>query len=172
MRGALLLGIAALAACGAGAPQGHDGATITGEGRAIDGDTVSVDFRLSGADAFERKQMFSKDGACYPCGKFAQDSASRILKSGVATIRMTGASSYGRPIAIVTVDGYDLGEQLILQGLAVPATQYLRGDPQRAARYVAAAEQARSAGRGAYAGEFIDPARWRRGERLACEARY
>ena len=85
---------------------------------------------------------------------------------------MTGASSYGRPIAIVTVDGYDLGEQLILQGLAVPATQYLRGDPQRDARYVAAAEQARSAGRGAYAGEFIDPARWRRGERLACEARY
>ena len=75
-------------------------------------------------------------------------------------------------LAYVVLDGYDLGEQLILQGLAVPATQYLRGDPQRAARYVAAAEQARSAGRGAYAGEFIDPARWRRGERLACEARY
>ena len=65
-----------------------------------------------------------------------------------------------------------VGDTLREQGLAVPATQYLRGDPQRAARYVAAAEQARSAGRGAYAGEFIDPARWRRGERLACEARY
>ena len=46
MRGALLLGIAALAACGAGAPQGHDGATITDA-------KISGDFFLEPEEAYD-----------------------------------------------------------------------------------------------------------------------
>lgn len=171
MRSALPFLLAALAACGAVSPPPDD-SPISGKGRAIDGDTVSIDFRLSGADTFERKQMCSTKGSCYPCGKLAQDLASRILKSGTATVTPTGANSYGRPVAIVTVDGQDLGERMIREGLAVPATQYLRSDPERASAYLAAALEAKTQGRGAYAGEYIDPARWRHGERLACEGRY
>ena len=85
MRSALPFLLAALAACGAVSPPPDD-SPISGKGRAIDGDTVSIDFRLSGADAFERKQMCSTKGSCYPCGKLAQDLASRILKSGTATV--------------------------------------------------------------------------------------
>lgn len=61
---------------------------------------------------------------------------------------------------------------MIREGLAVPATQYLRSDPERASAYLAAALEAKTQVRGAYAGEYIDPARWRHGERLACEGRY
>jgi endonuclease YncB( thermonuclease family) len=144
---------------------------ITARGRALDGDTVSVDIRLSGADAFERRQLCRGNAGCWQCGKAAQDLAARALKSGNAVIRLTGTASYGRPVGTVTIDGRDLGETMIAAGFAVPVTGYLRNDPARATRYVAAYDRAVAAHAGAHAGYFIDPARWRRGERLSCEAR-
>ena len=83
---------------------------ITARGRALDGDTVSVDIRLSGADAFERRQLCRGNAGCWQCGKAAQDLAARALKSGNAVIRLTGTASYGRPVGTVTIDGRDLGE--------------------------------------------------------------
>lgn len=137
--------------------------------RALDGDTVAVDFRLLGVDAFERHQLCRKTSGCWQCGKAAQDFAARALRATSATIRLTPTSSYGRPVASVTVDGRDLGEQIIRAGLAVPEAQYLRDDPGRATRYRSAFAQARAQRAGAFAGTWIEPARWRRGERLACE---
>lgn len=119
----------------------------------------------------ESKQLCERQGACYPCGKLAQDATARMLRSGEASIRLVGSSSYGRPVAIVSVDGSDLGEQLIVQGFAVPAVEYLKRDPERATRYVAAFEDARAHRRGIHSGEWIEPARGRRGARLACERR-
>lgn len=171
MRRTLLLAGLALAACGAATPGEQGDRPLTGKARALDGDTVSIDFRLSGADAFESRQLCRLDNGCYPCGKLAQDAAARMLHSGDATIRMVGSGSYGRPVAIVTVNGSDLGEQLIAQGWAVPVTRYLNRDPARAGRYMAAYEEARTRRRGAHAGTWIDPEKWRRGERLACERR-
>jgi micrococcal nuclease len=69
----------------------------------------------------------------------------------------------------VTVDGADLGERLIRAGLATPEAQYLRSDPRRAARYATAFAQAKAAEAGAIAGRWIEPSKWRRGERLQCE---
>ncbi len=169
MKTAILLALVALAACGAAEP-GHEPAQdLTGRGRTLDGDTISIDFRFSGADAFERKQLCQISSGCYPCGKLAQDATARMLRSGEATIRLVGSSSYGRPVAVVSVNGSDLGEQLIAQGWAVPATKYLRSDPDRAGRYMSAYEDARTNKRGAHAGAWIDPEKWRRGERLTCE---
>lgn len=171
MRAALFLLLVALTACDASPESGRNEPTIRGDARALDGDTVSIDFRFSGADAVEKKQLCERAGSCYPCGKLAQDATARMLKSGEATIQLVGSSSYGRPVAIVSVDGSDVGEQLIAQGFAVPAVKYLKSDPERATRYVAAFEEARSHGRGIHSGEWIDPEKWRRGERLACERR-
>ncbi|AKH18975.1 thermonuclease family protein [Sphingomonas sanxanigenens] len=142
---------------------------LQGRGRAIDGDTVSMDFRLSGVDAYERKQMCARDNACWPCGKIAQDFAAKALRDRPATIELVGGATYGRPVAIVTVDGEDLGEMMIRAGLAVPAPRYLKSDPARARRYEDAARTARRERRGAYAGDWIEPASWRRGQRLECE---
>jgi endonuclease YncB( thermonuclease family) len=160
----------ALAACGGASSQAEDQSVIRADGRAIDGDTVSFDVRLYGADAFEKRQMCRNTDGCWPCGKAAQDYASKLLKSGNTTIRLTGKQSYGRPIGTIGVDGQDLGESMIAAGLAVPATSYLKDDPARAQRYVAAYEQAEARHAGVHAGYFIDPAKWRRGERLSCES--
>ncbi len=104
-----------------------------------------------------------RQGSAGPCRPDAQ--------GGEATIRLTGSASYGRPVGTVTVDGRDLGETMIAAGLALPVTGYLRADPARAARYVAAYDRAVAARIGAHEGSFIEPARWRRGERLSCEPR-
>lgn len=168
----VILGLALLvAACGQAAPQAEDQSEIRADGRAIDGDTVSFDVRLFGADAFEKRQLCRNADGCWPCGKAAQDYASKLLKTGTSTIRLTGKQSYGRPIGTVEIDGQDLGEGMIAAGLAVPATSYLKNDPERAERYVAAYERAEASHVGVHAGYFTDPAKWRRGERLSCESR-
>ena len=161
----------ALAACGGAASQAEDQSVIRADGRAIDGDTVSFDVRLYGADAFEKRQMCRKTDGCWPCGEAARDYASKLLKNGNTTIRLTGKQSYGRPIGTVEIDGQDLGESMIAAGLAVPATSYLKDDQARAQRYVAAYERAEARHAGVHVGYFIDPAKWRRGERLSCESR-
>lgn len=160
----------AIAACGT-TSRAADQSTIRGDGRAIDGDTVSFDVRLLGTDAYEKRQMCRAANGCWPCGKAAQDYASRLLKGGISTIRLTGKQSYGRPIGTVEINGQDLGESMIAAGLALPATVYLKDDPTRAQRYVAAYERAKATRTGAHDGYFIDPAKWRRGERLSCEGR-
>lgn len=170
MRMTLVLALA-LAACGGAASQAEDPALIRADGRAIDGDTVSFDVRIFGADAFEKRQLCRNTDGCWPCGKAAQDYASKLLKSGSSTIRLTGKQSYGRPIGTVEIGGQDLGESMIAAGLAVPATSYLKNDPERAQRYLAAYENAEARHAGVHAGYFIDPAKWRRGERLSCESR-
>jgi endonuclease YncB( thermonuclease family) len=168
----MILGLAlAVASCGGAASQAEDQSVIRADGRAIDGDTVSFDVRLLGADAFEKRQLCRNTDGCWPCGKAAQDYASKLLKSGNTTIRLTGKQSYGRPIGTVEVNGQDLGETMIAAGLAVPAVSYLKDDPERAQRYVAAYERAVGRHDGVHAGYFIDPAKWRRGERLTCERR-
>lgn len=137
--------------------------------RAIDGDTVSADFRLLGADALERKQQCEGNGRCEPCGKTAQDVAARLLKEGNAVITLTGAITYGRPVAAVTIGGKDLGEEMIARGLAIPLGQYLKKNPERAAAYQRALKTATASRSGMHAGRWIAPSDWRRGERLSCE---
>ncbi|TVV76967.1 thermonuclease family protein [Sphingomonas solaris] len=158
-------------ACKGTAAEAEGGTPVTAMGRAIDGDTVSIDIRLLGADAFEKRQLCRTRSGCWPCGKASQDFTSRLLKNGNATIRLTNRQSYGRPVGTIAIDGKDLGQTLIAAGLAVPAVQYLKADPARARQYVAAYDAAAAKHAGAHRGYFIDPAKWRRGERLSCEAR-
>lgn len=151
----VILGLAILvAACRGAAPQAEDQFAIRADGRAIDGDTVSFDVRLFGADAFEKRQLCRNAEGCWPCGKAAQDFAAKLLKTGPSTIRLTGKLSYGRPIGTVEIDGRDLGETMIAAGLAVPATSFLKNDPERAERYVAAYKRAEVSHAGVHAGLF------------------
>lgn len=172
MRLTLALGLAfTLAACDHAAATGSASADLAAKARAIDGDTVAIDVRLFGADAFEKRQLCRTQDGCWPCGKAAQDFASRILKRGDAVIRLTGKQSYGRPIGTIEVDGRDLGDEMIAAGFAVPVADFLASDPARAKRYAAAFDRAVSARAGAQAGFYLDPAKWRHGARLSCEAR-
>lgn len=164
----IFLAALALAAVGALAQVGSD-RSFNARTRALDGDTVAVDFRLLGVDAFERRQLCERRGACWQCGKAAQDFTAKMLRAASADIKLTSGRTYGRRVATVTTNGNDLGERLIGAGLAVPEAQYLRSDPRRAARYKAAFSRAKISRAGAFAGDWIAPARWRRGERLQCK---
>lgn len=143
--------------------------SFSARARALDGDTIAADFRLLGVDAFERNQLCERAGSCWECGKAAQDFAARTLHDGDALIRLSPRSSYGRPVATVTIDGRDLGEVMISAGIATPQPQFLRSDPARAARYATAFAEAQRRRAGAFAGTWLEPSRWRRGERLTCE---
>ncbi|WP_088183834.1 thermonuclease family protein [Sphingobium sp. Z007] len=167
MRPILMVSLAVVSCSASPAPA--DRQEFEARARALDGDTLAVDFRLLGVDAFERRQLCERASSCWPCGKAAQDFAANALRAKTATIQLTPSSTYGRPVAVVTTDGKDLGERLIRAGLALPEPQYLGNDHARAARYSVAFEQAKADRAGAYAGRWIDPARWRRGERLQCE---
>lgn len=136
----------AMVMLGPAAPSGAQ--TFEAQARALDGDTVAVDFRLLGVDSFERRQLCQRASGCWPCGKAAQDLAANALRSRTAVIRLTAANSYGRRIATVTMAGKDLGERLIRAGLAVPEIQYLKNDPGRATRYRAAFAQAKASRQG------------------------
>lgn len=168
MMRSILLAALVLAGGGASARNGND-QSFDAKARALDGDTLAVDFRLLGIDAFERRQLCERRGACWQCGKAAQDFAASLIRSKTAQISLTPATTYGRPVA--TVDGRDLGESLIRAGLAIPEAQYLRSDPRRGASYATAFSQAKATKAGALAGRWIEPSRWRRGERLQCEGR-
>jgi len=165
----LLLATLAFASCCLSSEAQAEQQSFEGKARALDGDTVAVDFRLLGVDAFERAQLCERRDGCWQCGKAAQDLAANLLRSRAADITLTGTTTYGRPVAIVTVDGADLGERLIRAGLAVPEIKYLGSDPARARRYQAAFAQARASRAGAFGGRWIEPGRWRQGERLQCE---
>lgn len=165
----LLLATLAFVSCCVSSETQAEQQSFEGKARALDGDTVAVDFRLLGVDAFERAQLCESRDGCWQCGKAAQDLAANLLRSNTARIALTGTSTYGRPVAIVTVDGADLGERLIRAGLAIPEIKYLSGDPARARRYQTAFAQATAGGAGAFGGRWIEPGKWRQGERLQCE---
>ena len=159
-----------LAGCSAVAnPTATERADIVAKARAIDGDTYSIDLRLSGVDAPERRQECQNDRGCYPCGKLAQDRAAKLLRGKQAEVLLTGDTTYGRPVAVVRVAGRDVGEVLIRDGHAVPALRYLRSESDRGRRYSEAHAEALAARRGVHAGPWVQPERWRRGDRLACE---
>lgn len=148
------------------------------QARALDGDTLAIDLRLLGVDAFERHQVCLTSAArCNACGEAARrflkallfkDSNSQGRKT--VNIHFVATSSYGRPIITVLSNGTDVGLSLIRAGLAVPETGYLTSDQARARTYLAAFAEARAAKRGAHSGTWIMPSAWRKGQRLGCKS--
>ncbi len=70
-----------------------------------------------------------------------------------------GRDRYKRIIGRCTVAGVDLGEWMVLQGLALAYRRY-------SLDYVDEEANAQAARCGIWAGEFVKPWEWRRGKRL------
>ena len=122
--------------------------------RVVDGDTLTIDFRSQGIDAPElRQQCADAAGVCYPCGK--------------VSVRVWETDHYGRPVVTVYADGKDVHKEMLLQGHAIAYRRYLPDELR--ASYLAAEAEAKKAKRGIWAGAFVEPSKWRRGERLECE---
>ncbi len=157
----------------AAAPFAPARADITGPPRIIDGDTIEVQgvaVRLYGIDAPELGQTCRIGQHAYDCGKIAR-TALLDLTAGVpvtcklvppdpapGTIRAPDDGSDGR-IGRCSADGYDLSEGMTYTGWAL-ASRPVSG------RYLGFEDQARTAGRGLWKGQFVTPWDWRDGARL------
>ena len=160
IRAALILLLPALAQAG----------TLIGDVRVVDGDTLSfegfgVTVRLDGIDAPESRQVCgTAEGEPYDCGM----AATRALKEKIAgkPVRCEGdkRDRYGRLLATCfTSNGADLNAWMVEQGHALAYRRYSE-------QYVLQEEMAHEGKRGLWAGRFIEPWDWRRGERLEIEA--
>ena len=145
-------------------------ATLIDDVKVVDGDTLSfeglgVTVRLVGIDAPESRQMCeTAEGEPYECGM----AATRALEEKIAgkPVRCEGhkRDRYGRLLATCfTSNGADLNGWLVEQGHALAYRHYSE-------QYVLQEEMAREGKRGLWAGRFVKPWDWRRGERLEIEA--
>lgn len=124
--------------------------------RVVDGDTLDLAghrIRLVGLDAPELQQTCTAaDGGEWRCGEAARSALRTLAGDADLTCLPAGGDRYGRTLATCRAGTLDLAEALVGEGLAVAS-----------GRYGAAEAGARSAGRGLWAGRFVEPAEWRRG---------
>jgi len=130
-------------------------ATVTSEGRATvhDGDTITVGgerLRLRGMDAFEIGQQCRRGTEAYDCGRAARLALDELVARRSVTCAVSGRDRYGRGLAECTVGDISLNAALVEAGWALAYGDF---DAEEAA--------ARKAGRGAWAGAFERPDRWR-----------
>lgn len=95
--------------------------------RAIDGDTIEIDgetIRILNIDTPEIRH--AQCDAERRLGEVAKQRVARLLRAGRIGIRRGDGGrmtdKYGRTLAVVDIDGVDIGEQLIAEGLARPWT--------------------------------------------------
>jgi endonuclease YncB( thermonuclease family) len=134
-----------------------------------DGDTIKVlttekqllRIRVAWIDAPEMGQAF---------GQRAKQSMSALVFGKDVELRPHAIDRYGRMVAMVFVDGRDVGLELIRAGLAWKYDHYLpEASPQIQTQYTAAETAARAARLGLWQeGEPVPPWEWRRAE---CERR-
>jgi endonuclease YncB( thermonuclease family) len=128
---------------------------LVGQASVIDGDTLEIHgqrIRLWGIDAPESTQFCrGSDSLPYRCGsKAANDLAAFIARRSVLCVAVS-LDQYGRSVATCSVDGVDLADWLVRGGLALDWPQYSKG------KYVAVQRDAEHAGRGMWAGSYVEP---------------
>lgn len=144
--------------------------SLSGQAEVIDGDTLAIRgektrIRLYGVDAPEGQQTCNDgEGKRYLCGSRAAEAiASLIGRNGRVSCQEEDRDRYGRVVAVCHANGRDINGELVRQGWAVEYGQYSDG------RYSDEEAEARRAKRGLWAGTFVKPWDWRRGERLTSE---
>ena len=139
--------------------------SISGAARVIDGDTLEVDGRLihlHGIDAPEAGQVCALNGQPSPCGREATNLLRRLINGQVVACREVNRDRHGRIVAKCKAGWMDLGAEMVTRGMAVA---YLRKSDDYLRNY----REARGTGIGIFAGEFIEPEQWRKGERHPVE---
>jgi endonuclease YncB( thermonuclease family) len=162
--GSIVLHAAVAAICLFTAPAAAQG--LSGRADVIDGDTLAIRgeqarIRLYGIDAPEGKQTCSDTrGRPYLCGSRSADALASIIgRNGRVICREEDRDRYGRIVATCEANGREINAELVRRGWAVEYEQYSDG------RYSDEEEEARRAKRGLWAGTFVKPWDWRRGER-------
>jgi endonuclease YncB( thermonuclease family) len=135
---------------------------LEGIARVIDGDTIAIGptrIRLAGIDAPEHGQLCQdSDNQLYPCGDVATAEMHSMAEGQVVACTSTQTDKYRRLIATCWTATYELGREMVRRGQAIAYRRY-------SLAYVAEEDEAREAHRGIWQGPFLEPERWRHGER-------
>ncbi|WP_244493301.1 thermonuclease family protein [Aureimonas sp. AU20] len=145
---------------------------IEGRATVVDGDTLAIEgtkarIRLYGMDAPESSQTCDDAaGKRYLCGgRAAQYLADLIGRSGRVACFEEDRDRYGRIVAECATPGnVVLNAAMVKAGWAIEYKQYSDG------RYSQEEAEAKAVKRGLWAGQFIEPSKWRnQGQRLESE---
>ncbi len=127
--------------------------------RVIDADTWDVGgerVRIFGIDAPELDQTCTADGRDWSCGLWAAEETRRWYDGYEARCTAVTTDRYGRTVARCSVDGQDVGRQMVRAGWALAYRQYsMESDLDE--------KTAAVRGRGLHRGEVQDPAAFRSG---------
>lgn len=98
------------------------------EARLIDGDTFRMgdqSYRLHGIDAPELAQQCASDGGgSWPCGRAAASHLKELLARSPLECEGRGHDDYDRIIAVCHAGGGDIGEAMVLAGMAWAFTRF------------------------------------------------
>ncbi|WP_306418437.1 thermonuclease family protein [Pseudoprimorskyibacter insulae] len=130
----------------------------------VDGDTIhvgQVTVRLHGVDAPELAQTCARaDGTVWRCGSWAAQEAERRFGGKSATCTTRDVDRYGRIVATCRVDGQDMGQVLVQNGIAFAFRQYSMA-------YDLDEKGAAIARRGLHAHDVMPPSQYRAQQRNA-----
>lgn len=136
---------------------------VAGRASVIDGDTIVIHgqrIRLHGIDAPESEQLCRDgEGQRYRCGQKAAQILDHMVSGHVVHCVQEDVDRYGRVVGTCITPSADLNGIMVSTGWALAYRQYSK-------TYVPAEEDAQRQKAGIWAGEFVAPWNWRRGERL------
>jgi endonuclease YncB( thermonuclease family) len=128
---------------------------LAGQASVIDGDTLEIHgtrIRLWGIDAPETTQLCRGDDSLqYRCGAKAANELDAFIARRPVNCIPISLDQYRRTVATCSVGDVDLGEWLVRNGLAIDWPEYSRG------KYDAFQRKAEHAGRGIWAGSYVEP---------------
>lgn len=125
----------------------------TGRASVIDGDTIEIQgkrIRLTGIDAPESDQQCERNGQHYRCGQQAANALADRIRSWTVTCLQSGTDQYKRILADCFIGRDSLNKWMVQQGHAMAFRRY-------STEYVGDEDQARTAKRGIWAGQFQPP---------------
>lgn len=139
---------------------------LSGTASVIDADTLDIRserIRLVGVDAPESGQKCkTASGALYRCGSDAANALDAWINRNPVTCVSEGTDRYKRTLGKCSVRGESIQDWLVRNGHAVAYRTY-------STEFVPAELAAREAKAGMWAGEFVMPWDWRKGQRLEGE---
>ena len=138
----------------------------SGTVRVIDGDTIDVGdtrVRLHAIDAPETDQMCgSSNSPAWACGDWVKSETVALFEGKTARCNTRDTDRYGRTVATCTVEGRDIGEVLVSNGLAFAYRRY-------GMEYDLAEKAAAVNARGLHATGVASPAAFRAAQRAAAQ---